>query len=280
MADPRKKKRKVLQANIVYHSALAKTYDVKQPHYKPENMTRVESILAGIAHKTSGESLIDLGCGTGFIINIAKKYFRTVVGVDITPMMLKQVDTKGGQIERCLAETDQLPFRENEFDACTAYGFLHHLHDLEPTLNEAYRCLRPGGIFFADQDPNYHYWRLMDSLKGRDDLKEVVQKEVRSVVYASEDIANETGLSVEEISLAEFQKMEQGGFDPDRVISLMQEVGFCVTTYRYEWFLGQGSVYHQQSAEDVQVIENFLREALPATRHLFKYLSFYAEKRA
>lgn len=280
MADHRKKKRKVLQANIAYHSALAKTYDAKQPHYKPENITRVESILAGITHQTGGGSLIDLGCGTGFIINIAKKYFRTVVGVDITPLMLKRVDTRGGQIERCLAETDQLPFRDNAFDACTAYGFLHHLHDLGPTLSEAYRCLRPGGIFFADQDPNYHYWWLMDSLKGRGDLKEMVQREVRSVVYVSEDISKETGLSVEEISLAEFQKMEEGGFDPDRVISLMREVGFHALNYRYEWFLGQGNVYHQQSVEDVRVIENFLREALPATRHLFKYLSFYAEKRA
>jgi len=280
MTEHPKKKGKVLKANIAYHSALAETYDAKQPHYRPENIARVERILADMAVETGGGSLIDLGCGTGFIINIAKKYFRPVVGVDITPVMLKLVDTSEGQIELCLAETDHMPFHDNEFDVCTAYGFLHHLYDLRPTFSEVYRCLRPGGIFFADQDPNYYYWWLMDSLKERGDQTEIVQREVRSVVYVSEDIAKETGLSLEDISLAEFQKVEKGGFDPDRVVSLMQELGFCSVKYRYEWFLGEGKVHHRQSSADVQVIENFLREALPATRHLFKYLSFFAEKRA
>lgn len=279
MIDRLMKKKKVLKANIAYHSALAETYDAKQPHYSPENVARVERILSNMAARTGGGSLLDLGCGTGFIINIAKKYFRPVVGVDITPVMLKRIDTREGQIERCLAETDRMPFHDNEFDVCTAYGFLHHLYDLRPTFSEVYRCLRPGGIFFGDQDPNYFYWWLMDSLKERDDLTEVVQREVRSVVSVSEDIAKETGLSLEEISLAEFQKVKQGGFDPDRIVSLMEELGFCSVKYRYEWFLGQGKVIHQQSNDEAQVIENFLREALPATRHLFKYISFYSEKR-
>ena len=120
---------------------------------------------------------------------------------------------------------------------------------------------------------------MMDSLKERKDLTEIIQREVRSVVYVSEDIAKETGLSIEDISLAEFQKVKKGGFDPDRVVALMEEVGFQSVTYRYEWFLGEGKLHHPQSAKEVQVIEEFLRGSLPATRHLFKYLSFSAEKR-
>jgi ubiquinone/menaquinone biosynthesis C-methylase UbiE len=279
MMDDTKKKRKVLKANIAYHSALAKTYDLKQPHYRPENVARVDRILAGMAAKTGGGSLVDLGCGTGFITNIAKKYFRSVVGVDITPMMLKLMDPEDGQVGRCLAETDHMPFHDDEFDACTAYGFLHHLYDLHLTLREAHRCLRPGGILFSDQDPNYHYWQVMDSLKERSDLTEIIQREVRSVAYVSEDISKETGLSTQDIALAEFQKVAKGGFDPDRVVMLMEEVGFQSVTYRYEWFLGQGKLHREQSAKEVQVIDNFLRGALPTTRHLFKYLSFFAEKR-
>jgi len=280
MADRATKKKKVLKANIAYHSALAETYDAKQPHYKPENLARVERILANMAARTGGGSLLDLGCGTGFIMNMAKGYFRRVIGVDITPVMLKRVDTSGGHIERCLAETDCMPFRENEFDACTAYGFLHHLYDLRVTLGEVYRCLRPGGVFFTDQDPNYFYWWLMESLKKQGDLTEVVQTEVTSVVFVAEAIANETGLSLEDVSLAEFQKVKRGGLDPDRIVSLMEELGFCSVQYRYEWFLGEGKVTHQQSKNEAQIIETFLRGMLPATRHLFKYVSFTAEKRS
>jgi len=279
MVDHLTKTKKVLKANIAYHSALAETYDAKQPHYRPENVARIEKLLAHIADKTGGGSLIDLGCGTGFVINSAKKYFKFVVGVDITPAMLKLVDTTEGQIGRCLADTGHMPFLDNQFDACTAYGFLHHLYNLRRTLSEAYRCLRPGGIFFSDQDPNCYYWQWMDHLRERSDLPEFVQREVRSVVSVTEDIARETGLSLDDISLAEFQKVNQGGLNPDRVVLLMEELGFCSVKYRYEWFLGQGKLLHQQSEVEVQVVENFLREMLPATEPLFKYISFFAEKR-
>ena len=269
----------VIDANIKFHTALADTYDQTQPHYKPENLARVERILADLAKKTGGESLLDLGCGTGFIINIAKKYFNRVVGVDITPAMLDRIDTKGGQIELHLADTGKLPLPSDGFDVCTAYSFLHHLYDLGPTLSEAYRCLRVGGFFFSDQDPNHHYWRLMYDLKEHNDLTGIVEREVRSVVSISDDIAAETELSAEEVSLAEFQKVKKGGFEPDGIAAMMNAIGFKAVNYRYEWFLGQGNVLHQQSASDAQLIENFLRERLPATRHLFKYVTFGAEKK-
>ncbi|MDM8560807.1 class I SAM-dependent methyltransferase [Candidatus Parabeggiatoa sp. HSG14] len=278
MTNPEKEVKQVLEANIAFHSALADTYNADQPHFKSENINRVEHLLADMAAKTGGGSLLDLGCGTGFIIDIAKKYFQRVVGVDITQAMLNQVDTSDSQVELYLADTGNVPLPDNEFDVCTAYGFLHHLHDLRPTLNEAYRCLRPGGLFFSELDPNYYYWWLMDNLKDRNDLTGIVEREVRSVVSISEDVATNIGLSPEIVSLAEFQKVKKGGFEADKITSLMKEIGFCSINYRYEWFLGQGKVFHQQSVTDAQVIEEFLREALPATRHLFKYISFYAER--
>ena len=63
---------KVLEANIVYHTALADTYDQTQPHFRPENVARIDRIIANLAEKTGGGSLPDLRCSTRFIIGIAK----------------------------------------------------------------------------------------------------------------------------------------------------------------------------------------------------------------
>lgn len=268
----------VIEANIVYHSAIAETYEATQPHFKPENVARVDRVLAALAAPTRGGCLLDLGCGTGFVIDIAKKHFWKVVGVDITPAMLEQVDISIGMIELHHADTADLPFPDDEFDACSAYSFLHHLDDLRPTLAEAFRCLRLGGRFYSDQDPNYYYWQLMNALKTNSDLDGIVKGEVESVVFLSKDIAAETGLSPRVVSGAEVLGDENGGVDAEAIVTLMREIGFRSVRYRYEWFLGQGKVLHQQPAMDVQVIEKFLREALPATRHLFKYVSIYAEK--
>lgn len=271
-------KKKIIQANIDYHAELAATYNEKQPHYLPENQARVEAILADLAAKSGGGSLLDLGCGTGFIINIAKKYFKQVVGVDITQAMLDRVDLSSGNVSLHLAPTEDISFLpDGIFDVCTGYGFLHHLYDLTPTLREAHRCLRPGGYFYSDLDPNLYYWKLMHSLNGRPDLTGFVAREYHSVVEVVEEF-EDTSLQAETIQFAEFQKVERGGLDPDRVVSTLKDIGFTSAWARYEWFLGQGKILHQQSESDARIIETFLREALPATQSYFKYVAFFAQK--
>lgn len=268
----------VLAANISFHTALAEDYDHNQPHFRPENVERVDLILQRLAEETGGGSLVDLGCGTGFVMNLAKRHFKRVVGVDITPAMLDRVDMSGGNVEVCLATTDSVPFEDGEFDACTAYGYLHHLYDLGPTFREAARLLRGEGRFFSDQDPNHHYWECLSCLKGRSDLDGFVEREVLAVTETDEQAAAETNLAADEVRLAEYQKMRLGGFKADEVVGLMQASGFSHAEHRYEWYLGQGAVLHQQGAAASDVVEAYLRNALPASEVLFKYVSFYATK--
>lgn len=276
MSDPTPEA--VLAANIAFHTALAEDYDRNQPHFLPENVARVDEILRRIAQQVGGGSLIDLGCGTGFILNLAKRHFDRVVGVDATPAMLERVDTSGGNVETCLATTDALPFSDGEFDACTAYGYLHHLYDLEPTFGEAARVLRAGGRFFSDQDPNDLYWQHLANLDGRDDLQGFVRREVTSVVATDELAADETQLSTTEVQLAEYQKMRLGGLRADDVVEKLRRVGFAEASYRYEWYLGQGVVLHEHGAETNGTVEAYLRDALPASAPLFKYVAFYATR--
>lgn len=270
---------KVLNANIKYHTALAEVYDRDQPHFLTENIMRVDAILADLATKTGGNSLLDLGCGTGFVINIAKKYFKKIVGVDITPAMLNRVDTENGQIKLYEANTNNLSFLEsNSFDVCTGYSFLHHLADFEPTINEAFRCLRPGGFFYSDQDPNSHYWALIDSIKGYENLPVYIQREVRFVIDSFEESITGKNLSIEDVNMAEYHDISKGGIDVDALSNLFQKIGFTSVDFHYEWYLGQGKVIHQQPKEDAGAIEKYLREILPASRSLFKYFSVFAEK--
>src|SRR5262245_28180261 len=85
----------VIQANITVHSKLASVYSTTEPHFRPENQAVVDSVLKRLVAETSARSLLDLGCGTGFMINLAKHRVSRVVGVDVTRAMLDQVDTSG-----------------------------------------------------------------------------------------------------------------------------------------------------------------------------------------
>jgi ubiquinone/menaquinone biosynthesis C-methylase UbiE len=275
--DKRYSPEEIKRANIEYHARMANSYNKDQPHYKPENVRRVESIIKDLAAKCSGGVLLDIGCGSGFMLNIAKKYFKRVVGIDITQAMLDKVDLSSGNIELKLADSSSLPFNDKSFDVCTAYGFLHHLPELDSTFKEVSRCLKVGGVFYADQDPNYYCRREIDRLRT-EKCSEVLQSEINSIRNVYNELRDKYGLDENTVKLAEFQKLVRGGMKEESVIKSLKRAGFSEVDFDYQWFLGQGYVLHSVSGQAAKNIEEYLKKLLPLSRGLFKYISFIARK--
>jgi len=277
MIKKKEKNEEIIRANIAYHSALAETYNKEQPYFKQENVERIDALLKSLALEFGNNSLIDLGCGTGFIINIAKKYFKQVVGVDITQEMLDRIDKSGGNIKLYRSDTANIPLKSGCSDICTAYTFLHHLGELKPTFIEAHRLLRKGGIFYADLEPNYYYWEMIRNIKKCKIGNEIITREIQFVLDKVGEISKQFNINKKTIMLAEYQKMIKGGFKEEEITQLLHEVGFSSVDFRYEWYLGQAYYLHNEP-ENGFIIENYLKKFLPATRHLFKYISFIAKK--
>jgi ubiquinone/menaquinone biosynthesis C-methylase UbiE len=271
----------VLAANVEYHEALAESYDATQPHFLPENVARVNDILSELRARFAAEDavLVDLGTGTGFVLNVAKRHFRKLIGIDATPAMLARVDVSGAQIELHVSQTESMPFiADSSVSVVTGYSFVHHLFDIRKTLAESFRVLHSGGILYIDQDPNRNFWELMRSMQNQADLPPLVHRERESVLSVVDDIAEEFGLAAETVELAEFQKVRGGGLDGDLMKALLLDVGFRKVEIRYEWYLGEGQLRRSQGEQTQRAVGDHLKSLLPATRHLFKYISFIAEK--
>jgi ubiquinone/menaquinone biosynthesis C-methylase UbiE len=136
----------VIRANVEVHSRLVEVYK-NEPHFRPENQAKVRDMLVGLRQRAPGGKLLDIGCGTGFIINLARDVFDDIHGVDVTPAMLAKIDTSRGNITLHNTSAERLPFGHAEFDVVTGYSFLHHLEDFRPVLGEVFRVLKPGGTF-------------------------------------------------------------------------------------------------------------------------------------
>jgi ubiquinone/menaquinone biosynthesis C-methylase UbiE len=268
---------KIMHANIEYHAKMADFYDKDQPHYRPENIRRVKNVMKMLAERCHHDSLLDLGCGTGFILNIAKKYFRRVVGIDITQAMLDKVNLSTGNIDIALANSASLPFADGTFDICTAYSFLHHLPTLRPTFKEVFRCLKKGGLFYADLEPNYYCWKEIDKL-NIGEYSPILQREIDSIKHVPNESIVKYNLTEEIVRLAEFQKFFLRGLKKQSVIDYLNKVGFSEVDFEYQWFLGQGYVIHTISEEAAERTYLHLKELLPLTKCLFKYFSFIAQK--
>ncbi|MDR3204773.1 MAG: class I SAM-dependent methyltransferase [Deltaproteobacteria bacterium] len=266
------------QANIVYHQATADTYRQQQPHYRPENVARIERDLRRLKELSQGERLLDLGCGMGFIIDIAKPIFSYIRGVDATPGMLEKVELGGGgDVAVSLGDVNALNFEDGCFDACTAHALLHHLPELGPALREAGRVLKKSGWLRTWLEPNAFFWELMISQKAH--TVDYVQREITIVKQKDEQLANELGLEVEVVRLAEPIFLSKKGISEDHFRSALEQAGFVDLTFHYHWFLGEGRLMHDNSDPMAVVrVRDYLTEILPCSRPLFKYVEVTARK--
>src|SRR5688572_19404058 len=88
----------VIRANIDVHSRMADSYNTAEPHFRPENQAKVRKLLEDLRRRSGNNRLLDLGCGTGFILGLAKDLFEELHGVDVTQAMLDKVDRSSGNI--------------------------------------------------------------------------------------------------------------------------------------------------------------------------------------
>jgi SAM-dependent methyltransferase len=111
---------------------------------------------------------IDIGCGTGYNTNILANMGAKMIGIDISPSLIKYANKveKGRQAESgrlnaiiySKADAVDLPFFANEFDFATSFHCLMDILEYEQALSEIFRVLKPGG-FLQFSIPHPCFWR-------------------------------------------------------------------------------------------------------------------------
>ena len=110
---------------------------------------QIEPVLEAAAIGPS-DRVVDVGCGTGFLLLGAARRASQVVGVDVTPAMLaeakRRVDEAGlTNVTLREATAEALPFADQRFDVALTRLTLHHFGNPGRVLGEMHRVLRPGG---------------------------------------------------------------------------------------------------------------------------------------
>jgi len=284
---------KVIEANKAVHGKLAAFYEKTEPHFRAENVAIVDARVASVVAKASANTgvapkaahLLDLGCGTGFMVGIAKNHVARIVGVDVTRQMLERVDTSGpAKIEVHEHDTGTFPAEAGAFDVVTAYSFLHHLYDVGPTFGTAAKALKKGGLFYADLDPNFYFWEAVTKLDAKGTYDNLVAREIDAVVHKDDEIEREYGISKEVFNDAEYGKNIAGGFKEEVLREKLVAAGFSNVEFTYYWFLGQALLVNderfprERRLENARVADEVLQKALPISRHLYKYVGFLATK--
>lgn len=112
--------------------------------------SRVQDAVLSLAGLEPGDSVLDLGCGTGVMVPryIAAKIGR-IVAVDVSEKMIAQAKAKFAcepsvEFRAC----DALDLPENErFDAIVIYNAYPHFPEKKALVEKVYRLTKPEGRF-------------------------------------------------------------------------------------------------------------------------------------
>jgi 2-polyprenyl-6-hydroxyphenyl methylase / 3-demethylubiquinone-9 3-methyltransferase len=101
-----------------------------------------------------GKTVLDLGCGGGFMSEALARRGATVIGVDPSEAAISaakiHADAEGLKIDYKVGTGEAIPLADHSADCVVCVDVLEHVADLDRVLDEVARVLKPGGVFLFD----------------------------------------------------------------------------------------------------------------------------------
>lgn len=97
----------------------------------------------------TGESVLDIGCGTGFFSNVFHKAGANVTGVDVGKELIEIAKKQFSRIRFEVSSAEKMPVIKNEsFDKAVMVLSLQNMKDAGAAIGEAARALKKEGKLF------------------------------------------------------------------------------------------------------------------------------------
>ncbi|MBO6728851.1 MAG: metalloregulator ArsR/SmtB family transcription factor [Maricaulis sp.] len=146
------------EAAQAYFESVADDWDrIRKLHLSDDEVEREMRQLAG---EGPFDLMIDVGVGTGRVLELFADRVKRGIGIDINHSMLNvaRSNLENAGLSNCSvrhADVGALPFEEGAADLVTVHQVLHYLDDPALAVAECGRVLRPGGrLLIVDFAPH------------------------------------------------------------------------------------------------------------------------------
>jgi ubiquinone/menaquinone biosynthesis C-methylase UbiE len=179
--------------------------------------------LLDAAEVSAKMSILDVGCGPGYVSAAAAERGATLTGLDFSGEMIAIARKMFPKIGFKEGDAQNLPFAAATFDRVLANFALLHLANPERACAEAFRVLKSGGKFgfttWARKEENPFIKLVDDAIKAHADLDVDLPSGPPYYLFESEQ---------------EFRKaLERAGFDGASMVFKLHTIQWQVPTARY-----------------------------------------------
>lgn len=122
-----------------------------------------------------GKDVLEVGCGTGLILDRVRRFARHAHGIDLSGGMLARAAQRGLPVAQ--ASATALPMANASVDVAYAFKVLAHIPDISGALAEMARVVRPGGWVLAEFYNARSLRRLVKAVKPPSAVSETTNDE-------------------------------------------------------------------------------------------------------
>lgn len=154
MSDPRRgaepERDAHLEATRAYYDEFSRRYDARRGGNEPGGYhDLIDDLEVDFVERFGrGLDVLEVGCGTGLLLQRISAFARSAKGVDLSPGMLERARERG--LDVTVGSATELPFPAESFDVACSFKVLPHVREIRRALGEMARVLRPGGVLIAE----------------------------------------------------------------------------------------------------------------------------------
>lgn len=167
-----------------YYDEFSKGYEARRGKNVPGGYHEMlDDLESGIVEKYGrGKEVLEVGCGTGLVLQRLATFAARAQGIDLSPGMLEKARARGLDVTE--GSATELPFESDSFDVTCSFKVLAHIPDIESALSEMARVTRPGGMVLAEF---YNPWSIRGLLRNLGPKKQIGSTKNEADVYTRFD---------------------------------------------------------------------------------------------
>jgi ubiquinone/menaquinone biosynthesis C-methylase UbiE len=149
----------VLSACTADRSAVEREKEFWERHEEFDWMAEVSKRDVVQALPLLRGDILELCIGSGMLTEHVPRTYSAYVGLDLSQSLLSTLRRKIPHLRLVNGNAEEVCFANDTFDAVLIFAGLHHLPHYEAAIEDAYRVLRPGGIFICFEPSSRAWYR-------------------------------------------------------------------------------------------------------------------------